>query len=184
MLTLCLLSHVSPIHEIIVEFKFKNGRFKLRQADLVNGWSTMGENTMPENSENKPEETSDKRMFKKGGAPGPGRGHKNPEAPIDCDLLDAIEKVVRSGMGKGELADRLKAAGLGLKIQGLKNRPDEEPILIPFVSKFMSLLCDLAVSRSQGSGAPISAIDVIDLMARACPGCSTIGAAKDESEIF
>ena len=143
----------------------------------------MGENTMPENSENKPEETSDKRMFKKGGAPGPGRGHKK-EVDLESDLLDAIEAVVRTGLGKGELADRLKAAGLGLKIQGLKNRPDEEPVLIPFVAKFMSLLYDLAGGCSQGSGAPMSAIDVIDLMAKVCPGCSTIGAAKDDSEIF
>jgi|WetSurSiteA1Bulk_404760.scaffolds.fasta_scaffold83607_2 hypothetical protein len=87
-------------------------------------------------------------------------------------------------MGKGELGDRLKAAGLGLKIQGLKNRPNEEPVLIPFVSKFMSLLCGLAGRCSQGSGAPMSAIDVIDLMAKVCPNCSTIGAAKDDSEFF
>jgi hypothetical protein len=137
---------------------------------------------MTENGETKGADAPNKGRFVKGYAGGPGRPKK--EDAATRDLLTRIEMVVRSGMSKGELADRLKAAGLGLKIQGLKNRPDEEPVLIPFVAKFMTLLFDLAGSCSQGSGAPMSAIDVIDLMAKVCPGCSTIGAAKDDSEFF
>jgi len=137
---------------------------------------------MPESSKNKPDETSNKRLFKKGGPPGPGRGHKK-EGDLESDLLDAIEEVVRTGLGKGELSDRLKAAGIALKLQGLK-KPEEEPILTPFAAKFLSLLYDLADRCSQGSGAPISAIDVIDRMVKTCPKCSMIGAAADGSEIL
>ena len=141
---------------------------------------------MPEKSDNNSVETPKKKPhtgFVKGQPGGPGRGHKKPDAVIDSDLLDAIEKVVRSGLGKGDLADRLRAAGLGLKLKGMKEQK-VEPITTPFVLKLVGLLTDLAGRCSEGAGEPQNGLSVIDLMVRVCPTCTLICKAKDDSEIF
>ena len=139
---------------------------------------------MPENSENKPEETSDKRMFKKGGAPGPGRGHKNPDAPINSDLYELIKQVSRAGMSRGEYSDRVKAAQLGLKIEALKEKRVVEPITTPFVLKLAGLLTDIAMRCAGVPGEPQNGLSVIDRMVKVCPTCTLICKARDDSEVF
>ena len=76
----------------------------------------------PKKNEFQNEKKTEKKLFQKGGLGGPGRGHKKSKIQIDGDLLDAIEEVVRTGLGSDDLKDRLKAAGIGLRVQNLKGK--------------------------------------------------------------
>ena len=136
---------------------------------------------MTENGETKGADAPNKGRFIKGYAGGPGRPKK--EDAATRDLLTRIEMVVRSGMSKGELADRLKAAGLGLKLKGLKEHK-VEPITTPFVLKLVGLLMDLAGRCSEEPGKPVNGLSVVDLMVKVCPTCTLICKAKGDSEIF
>jgi hypothetical protein len=117
--------------------------------------------------------------FYKGQPGGPGRP-KEDEATKD--LLSKIEAVVRSGMSKGELADRLKAAGIAIKLKGLKEKRPEE-VTTPWVLKLSGLLTDLA-ARCSEEGIPVNGVSVVDRMATVCPTCPLLCKAKDPPENF
>jgi hypothetical protein len=141
----------------------------------------MGENNVTENGETKGADSPNKGRFVKGVyAGGPGRPK---EDDVTRDLLTKIEQVVRSGMSKGEIADRLKAAGIAIKLKGLKEKRPEE-VTTPFVLKLAGLLTDLAGRCSEGPGTPQNALSVIDLMVKTCPTCPLICKGKDEAENF
>ena len=137
---------------------------------------------MTENGETKGVDAPNKGRFVKGYAGGPGRP-KATEDAISRDLLTRIEQVVRSGMKKGELADRLKAAGLGIKLKGMKEKK-EDPITTPFVLKLAGLLTDLAGRCSEGPGEYQNGLSIIDRMVRVCPTCTLICKGTDEPENF
>jgi hypothetical protein len=140
---------------------------------------------MSEKSDNNSVETPKKKPypgFVKGQPGGPGRP-KTTEDAINRDLLTRIERVVTDGMKKGELADRLKAAGLGIKLKGMKEKKVDE-VSTPFVLKLAGLLTDLAGRCSEGPGTPQNALSVIDLMVRVCPTCTLICKGTDEPENF
>jgi hypothetical protein len=120
--------------------------------------------------------------FVKGKPGGPGRP-KATEDAISRDLLTRIERVVTDGMKKGELADRLKAAGLGIKLKGMKEKKVDE-VSTPFVLKLAGLLTDLAGRCSEEPGTPQNALSVIDLMVKTCPTCPLLCSGKDPAENF
>jgi hypothetical protein len=93
------------------------------------------EEKMDENNGNHRDE---KGRFIKGYSGGPGRGKK--KVKIDGELLDAIEMVVRSGLGAIELKDRLKAAGIGIRIQSLRKPEADRSVVEPWILRLMYLL--------------------------------------------
>ena len=110
---------------------------------------------MTENDNKKGVETPKKKLypgFVKGQPGGPGRPKATADA-ISRDLFMRIERVITDGMKKGELADRLKAAGLGIKLKGMKEKKVDE-VSTPFVLKLAGLLTDLAGRCSEGPGPP------------------------------
>ena len=130
---------------------------------------------MNENVKKNSEGNAKKQMFVKGGVPGPGRGHKKEKVEIDGDLLDAIEKVVRTGMGAKDLKDRLKAAGIGIRVKQLKGSADDKPIMDSFTMNLFDLLHNLAQCQFNKTGNPMSAFQVVERMLRVCVDCDRLG---------
>ena len=121
-------------------------------------------------------------MFVKGGSPGPGRGHKK-QKKLDGDLLDAIEQVVRTGMGAAELKDSLKAAGIAIRVKQLRGSDDSgEPILSPWVMDLFSLLHNLAECYLNKTGNPIGPYQIIKRMSRVCVNCDRLGTKFEDLE--
>jgi hypothetical protein len=118
------------------------------------------------NSVETPKKTS-KHGFQKGGIGGPGRPKLS-----DADRSDLadVERTIQEGMrAKYPMTDRIKAAGLGLKLKAMKSKKPEE-ITTPWVLKLASLLTDLAAKCSE-EGIPVNGVSVVDRMARVCPTC-------------
>ena len=138
---------------------------------------------MSENEKKNSEGNAKKQMFVKGGAPGPGRGHKKEgNVEIDGDLLDAIEKVIRTGMNAKELKDRLKAAGIAIRVKQLKGSADDKPVMDPFTMKLFDLLHNLAQCQLNKTGIPMSALQVVERMLRVCVDCERLGTQSEELE--
>jgi len=137
---------------------------------------------MDENAQKNDEKTQ-KQMFVKGGAPGPGRGHTKEKVEIDGDLLDAIEQVVRTGMGAKELKDRLKAAGIAIRVKQLKGSADDKAVMDPFTMKLFDLFHNLAQSQLNKTGIPMSAFQVVERMLRVCVDCNRIGTQSEDPEL-
>jgi hypothetical protein len=80
------------------------------------------------------EQMDDKRnqkgQFEKGYGGGPGRGYKKErQVELDGELFDDIKRVIRKGMASKDVSLRLKAAGLGVRLESLKKRDDsKEPV--------------------------------------------------------
>jgi hypothetical protein len=132
------------------------------------------------NGEKNAEKTTRKQMFIKGGAPGPGRGHKKEgQVELDGELLDMIEQVVITGLGAKDLKDRLKAAGIGIRVQSMRGPDDSAPVLEPFVSELMVVLSNLAESYLNKTGIPTSGLDIIKRMREVCLNCDRLGTEGD-----
>jgi hypothetical protein len=93
-----------------------------------------------------------------------------------------IEQVVITGLGAKDLKDRLKAAGIGIRVQSMRGPDDSGPVLEPFVSELMVILSNLAVSYSSKTGVPTSPLEMIKQMARVCPNCDRFGGEAFELE--
>jgi uncharacterized protein YidB (DUF937 family) len=129
------------------------------------------------------EKRNEKGQFVKGYSGGPGRGYKKEEqVKLDGELLDMIEQVVITGLGAKDLKDRLKAAGIGIRVQSMRGPDDSAPVLEPFVSELMVILSNLAVSYSSKTGVPTSPLEMIKQMARVCPNCDRFGGEAFELE--
>jgi len=130
-----------------------------------------------ENRDKNGEETTKKpKMFTKGGEPGPGRGHtKEEQVELDGELLDMIEQVVVTGLGSKDLKDRLKAAGIGIRVQSMRKPDDTGPVVEPFVLEFMGLITNLGEAYVNKTGIPISGLDLIKRMAQVCVNCDRLG---------
>ena len=104
------------------------------------------------NGEKMDEKRNEKGQFEKGYGGGPGRGHKK-ESPVilDGELLNMIEEVVITGLGARDLKDRLKAAGIGIRVQGMKGSDDTDTKPEPFVIKIITLLSLFQVLYCFGS---------------------------------
>ena len=128
--------------------------------------------------ENQPGNTK-KQMFIKGGAPGPGRGHKKErQIELDGELLDMIEQVVRTGLGARDLKDRLKAAGIALKVQSMR-KPDSGPVLEPFVAELLDLVPNLIGAYSNKTGIHITPLDLFKRMGEVCLNCDRLGTEEE-----
>jgi len=69
-------------------------------------------------------------------------------------------------MRSKELGDRLKAAGLAFKFEGIK-KPDEKP-MSDFDLMFLKLIVNLAAHNLT------SGIEVMERMLEVCPGCEKL----------
>jgi hypothetical protein len=126
------------------------------------------------NGKKLPPERDEKGKFVN--SPGPGRGRtKEDPVQLDGDLLDMIEQVVITGLGATELKDRLKAAGIGIRIQSMKEPDDSGPVVEPFVLEFMGLITNLGEAYVNKTGIPISGLDLIKRMAQVCVNCDRLG---------
>jgi hypothetical protein len=114
--------------------------------------------------------------FNKGHSGGPGRGHKKEkQVELDGELLDMIEQVVRTGLEAKELKDRLKAAGIGIRVQSMRKPDDTGPVLEPGVGEWIGLLWNLSESYLNKTGIPISGLDLIKRMGEVCVNCDRPG---------
>jgi hypothetical protein len=125
--------------------------------------------------EKKDEKRNKKGQFEKGYGGGPGRGYKK-ESPVELDgeLLDMIEQVVITGLGARDLKDRLKAAGIGIRVQGMKETDDTPTTADPFVFEFLSLLSDLSERHLNATGKSLSPIEIIKRMQDTCINCDLL----------
>jgi hypothetical protein len=131
--------------------------------------------------ENKMDDNRNERgQFKPGHSGGPGRGHKREEdIELDGELLDMVEQVVRTGLGSRDLKDRLKAAGIGIRVQGMK-KTEDSPVLDPFVENVMLLLSNVTSSYADKIGVSIGSLEVLKLMVDCCPDCEKFGTGEEE----
>ena len=133
--------------------------------------------------EKKDEKRNEKGQFEKGWGGGPGRGHtKEDPVQLDGELLDMIEQVVRTGLGAKELKDQLKAAGIGIRVQGIRGSDDIEIAQTDarfFMAEWLGFLWDLVGARFKKTGEPVSGLDVIKRMSEVCVNCDRLGTTKD-----
>ena len=125
----------------------------------------------------------EKGRFVKGYGGGPGRSHKKEkEVELDGELLDMIEQVVITGLGAKDLKDRLKAAGIGLRVQSMRGSDDTGLVIEPWVNELLGLLPNLAEAYFNKTGNPISGLDLIKRMAQVCINCDRLGREAFELE--
>ena len=105
-------------------------------------------------------------LFKKGGVAGPGRGKKKELPPFN--FLEELEKVVAKGMRSTDLADNLKAAGLGSKFEEIF-KLDSAP-MSDFDFAFLRLITNLAAVNLT------SGVELMGRMLEVCPGCERLKA--------
>jgi hypothetical protein len=128
-----------------------------------------------ENGKKSPSERNERGQFVN--SPGPGRGQKKEEqVELDGELFDDIERVIRKGMASKDVSLRLKAAGLGVRLESLKKRDDsKEPVIPPWLDVWLSLLNKLSFARLHKTGIPTSGMDIMGLMSQTCVNCDRLG---------
>jgi hypothetical protein len=86
------------------------------------------------------DKTTEKPMFTKGGKPGPGR------PPAKQSMLELLEDTVKKGLRSKNISDRLKAAGIAIRLQGVKNKESGEVQLDPIIMDLLDKCSDLDLS--------------------------------------
>jgi hypothetical protein len=133
-----------------------------------------------ENGEKTGEKKDDKRdkkgQFVKGHIGGPGRGHKKEkQIELDGELLGMIEQVVKTGLNADDLKDRLKAAGIGIRVQSMKKSDDADIGYDSFITRWLDFVWDIANARFNKTGIPTSGKDVLIEMCKVCVDCDRLG---------
>ena len=128
-----------------------------------------------ENGKKSPSERNERGQFVN--SPGPGRGQKKEEqVELDGELFDDIERVIRKGMASKDVSLRLKAAGLGVRLESLKKRDDSnEPVMSPWVSEWIGLITSLTRARFNKTQEPVCGLDIMKLMSEVCVDCERLG---------
>jgi hypothetical protein len=94
-------------------------------------WET---NAMNKNDERKQEQNS-KKLFQKGGLPGPGRGKKKPFKPI---TIEQIERSLQQDLRSRDPKIRHPAVKLLLTLKKQSEEPDNSQTLDPVVQEVLS----------------------------------------------
>ena len=90
-----------------------------------------------------------------------------------------IEQVVKTGLNAEELKDRLKAAGIGVRVQSLKKPDDPGPIVETWVLELTWFLSQLKSAYVNKPGTSISILDLLKRMGEICLNCDRLGTEKD-----
>jgi hypothetical protein len=135
-------------------------------------------------AEKKDDKRNEKGQFQKGYCGGPGRGHKKErQVELDGELLDMIEQVVKTGLNAEDLKDRLKAAGIGIRIQSMKKSDDTNIGYNSFITRFLLFVDNIAQARFNKTGIPKSAKDVLIEMCKVCVDCERLGTTSKNPDI-
>lgn len=98
--------------------------------------------------------------FKKGWVGGPGRGKRSEDIELDSEILADVKKVIRKGMANKDIALRLKAAGLGVRLESVrKSDTKEKSILSPEAQFFYDFLVAIHLRFERKDGEPFTKID-------------------------
>jgi hypothetical protein len=112
-------------------------------------------------------------------SPGPGRPKKEKPVELDGELLGMIEQVVKTGLNADELKDRLKAAGIGIRIQSMKKSDDTDVDTNSFITRWLGFVWGIATARSNETRIPTSGLDVLKRMCEVCVNCDRLGTEGD-----
>ena len=124
------------------------------------------------NGDKKASQKDTKGRFLPGWSGGPGRGKKKELELPPFNFLEELEKVVAKGMRSNDLADNLKAAGLGSKFEEIF-KLDSAP-MSDFDFAFLRLITNLAAVNL------MSGVELMGRMLEVCPGCERLKFVDEE----
>jgi hypothetical protein len=124
--------------------------------------------------EKKDEKRDEKGQFVKGHRGGPGRGHTGDEdIELDGELLDDVERVIRKGMASKDMALRLKAAALGVRLETRrKSDTKEKSVLSPETEFIVDFVVTIISRFERKDGVSFPANDAMHIICqhmRDCP---------------
>ena len=122
------------------------------------------------------ESKTEKKLFTKGGKPGPGRGHRKPVKPLDSDEFEAvIAEGLRSKDGKERAVWARVRLAYEKQIDKSKGVGSE---MEPFVGDITDLLSTVAYGYLATCGIPITSIDAIEVIRNHMTSCPTSPASN------
>ena len=123
---------------------------------------------------------NDKKLFEKGGLPGPGRGNIKDDFE-DLDIWEATEQIIRKEMNTGTGPEKLKASQLYLKWNELKKQHDkEQEQTLPDaggIEHITQLLATKQLFDVISISLNIDFTQVLKILDSICPGCEKLMAA-------
>ena len=124
------------------------------------------------------EKTTDK-LFKEGGKPGPGRGHKvdKPEIQAKPLTMNDIESALQQDLQSKDPKVRHPATRLLLALKKQVGQQDaDSTVMDRWVQELILFLGQMQANIHEGTGETITGMGVIQKMSKVCLTCSKLGA--------
>ena len=125
--------------------------------------------------------TTEKRLFQKGGKPGPGRGHKlnKSDSPVKPVTMADIENALQQDLQSKDPKVRHPATRLLLALKKQVGQSDADATVMDrWVQELIGFLMQMQESIFEGSGQPVTGMDVIRKMSKVCLTCEKLGAVS------